>query len=118
MLTQYHLITNFVIHCITSDNYLTRSTTNNQHCPQSTGYRRSNSYTMQLNVLIADVELEFISIILQTVSGTDSIIDQIPIGYNKTQSARNVASKKKKDVNHSWLCKLIIMSDFFVLITD
>ena len=29
---------------------------------------------MQLNVLIADVELEFISIILQTVSGTDSII--------------------------------------------
>ena len=43
---------------------------------------------MQLNVLIADVELEFISIILQTVSATDSIIDQIP--------ARNVASRKKK----------------------
>ena len=51
---------------------------------------------MQLNVLIADVELEFISIILQAVSGTDTILDQIPIGYNKTQSARNVASKKKK----------------------
>ena len=72
---------------------------------------------MQLNVLIADVELEFISIILQTVSGTDSIIDQIQIEYNKTQWARNL-SLKKKDVNHSWLCKLIIMSDFFVLITD
>ena len=113
-------MTNFVIHCITSDNYLTyltTSTTNNQHCPQSTGYRRSNNYTMQLNVLIADVELEFIFIILLAVTGTDSLIDQISIGYKKTQSATNVASKKK-DVNHSWLCKLIIMSDFFVLITD